>query len=208
MKNYRIKVGKTTCPQDGVSLLLVYVEGKIMASGHRSDTVKVIDRCGSCMRPGVIIAISEDETNTLIAGVENFGKQPTELGYPQAIPSGNFLAQIEEEAKAAIKRGWDASKVGWRKQALTILLKTALSNSLFTVNDFRKQIIDSGIKTHDNRAMGGLMVTARNWGWIKPSGGEIVSKVGHKSKLQVWRSNIIQEPSARERREFVQPQLL
>lgn len=122
----------------------------------------------------------------------------------------NQQEQIEKETEAAIKRGWDASKVEWRRLSLQVLLATCLTTRKFTVDDFRKVIRESGVTTHDNRAMGGLMVTARSWGWIHATGGEIESKVGHRSPLQVWESKIYQEPSAREKREtiFVQQALL
>jgi hypothetical protein len=45
------------------------------------------------------------------------------------------------------------------------------------------------------------MVTARRWGWIKGSGDEIRSRVGHGVPLQIWYSQIYQEPSQREMRE-------
>lgn len=110
-----------------------------------------------------------------------------------------YEEKIESETRRAVERGWDASKSLWRKMALQVLLEMCLGTRRFTVNDFRKKILQSEIKTHDNRAMGGLMVTARQWGWIRASGGEIESKVGHRSPLQVWDSVIYQEKSFRER---------
>lgn len=208
MKKFKILVGKTTCKKDGDTALRVFIEGSIRASGSREDNVKVVEYCPTCFNPEQRIEVTAEEATALIARMEGFGKAPSMTVMPPVIAqSSNFLAQIEEEAKAAVRRGWDASKVGWRKQALTILLSTALSHEFFTVNDFRDKIKESGIVTHDNRAMGGLMVTARGWGWIRSSGDEITSKVGHKSKLQVWQSNIMQHPSNREQRELVQQPL-
>lgn len=108
-----------------------------------------------------------------------------------------MLERIKIETDFAIKRGWEAAKVQWRQTALVILCEFALSNREFTVNDFRDKILESGVKTHDNRAMGGLMTTAKRWGWIT-SVSAIPSMVGHKTPIQVWRSNIYQEPSMRE----------
>lgn len=209
MKKFKILVGKTTCQKDTTTTLRVFIEGSIRANGSREDNIKVIEYCPNCFWPEQRTEITVEEATTLIARMESFGKpQVAQPAEPVIAQSSNFLAQIDEEAKAAIRRGWDASKVGWRKQALIILLQTALSREVFTVNDFRDKIKESGITTHDNRAMGGLMVTARGWGWIKSSGDEIRSRVGHGVPLQVWKSNIVQHPSNREQRETTQNPLL
>lgn len=108
-----------------------------------------------------------------------------------------MMERIKKQTDFAIKRGWQASKVQWRQTALVILCEFALCNKEFTVNDFRDKILESGVTTHDNRAMGGLMSTAKGWGWIT-SVSHIPSLVGHKTPIQVWRSNIYQEASMRE----------
>lgn len=112
------------------------------------------------------------------------------------LPLG-MLQKIQIETDLAIKRGWDSTRSQWRTMALKILCEVCLEKREFTVNDFRNMILNSGIVTHDNRAMGGLMATAKKWGWIK-SINSIPSRVGHKTPIQVWRSCIYQEPSTRE----------
>ena len=202
MKKVSVIVGKTTCKRDNQTTLLVRVEGKEMAGGKLLEMVKIVEHCNFCLWGGESTLIGEQDALKLISGVKN----PLFRG-EYIPPSKDFLSQIEQETQSAIKRGWDASKVGWRREALKIVLSTSLSTKQFTVNDFRDIIKASGFTTPDNRAMGGLMVTARNWKWIRPSGDEIVSKVGHKSKLQVWISNIYQEASRREKVEMEQPAL-
>ena len=103
-----------------------------------------------------------------------------------------YLELIKKETEAAIIKGWDHAKTQWRVMALEVLCHFALTTRAFTVNDFRDQIKNSDIKTHDNRAMGGLMTTAKGWGWIMPTGESIPSRVGHKVHIQVWRSMIYQ----------------
>lgn len=115
--------------------------------------------------------------------------------------SESLLSQIEAETQAAIRRGWDAAEQAWRRTALVILCETCVTMRQFTVNDFRGRIKDSGVVTHDNRAMGGLMKNAERMGWIRKSGNAIPSKVGHKVPIQIWESRIYQEPSAREMRQ-------
>lgn len=67
----------------------------------------------------------------------------------------NFEEQIKADTERAIKRGWDASHSEWRKQALMILLETALSTQVFSVNFFRERLDATPAKTHDKRAVGG-----------------------------------------------------
>lgn len=100
------------------------------------------------------------------------------------------MNQIQAETDAGIAKGWEGAHVQWRKMALNCLLELCLTQKSFTVNDFRDSVRASQIKTHDNRAMGGVMVTAKKLGWITPTGSSIISRVGHKSQLQVWKSNL------------------
>jgi len=101
-----------------------------------------------------------------------------------------YLAVIQAETESAIKKGWDATRAEWRIMALQVLCRTALTHKTFTVNDFRGEILESEIKTHDYRAMGGLVKAAEKFGWIEPTGETIPSRVGHKIPMQVWRSRL------------------
>jgi len=103
-----------------------------------------------------------------------------------------------KETDRAIERGWDAAHTKWRQMALEILCQTCLTTQTFTVNDFRDKIKKSGIHTHDNRAMGGLMVTGKKYGWLETTGRSIPSVVGHKVPIQIWQSKIYLEQSKRE----------
>lgn len=105
-----------------------------------------------------------------------------------------YLKQIREATDAGIKAGWDKAKVDWREIALQKLCECALTHKEFTANDFRDEIIRSGIDTHDRRAMGGLMKTARSLGWIRAAGKELPSLVGHGVPLQYWTSLIYEGP--------------
>jgi hypothetical protein len=97
-------------------------------------------------------------------------------------------ALIEQETRDAIERGYDHAKVEWRQMALECLYEVCLTMKTFTVNDFRDKVDASPIKTHDKRAMGGVINTARRLGWIEPTGDTIPSRVGHKTPMQIWRS--------------------
>lgn len=100
------------------------------------------------------------------------------------------INQIKIETDRAIKRGLDHVHVEWRNMALKVMLKVCQKKREFTMNDVRDIVKQSHIKTHDNRAMGGIAMTALNLGWISHTGKFIISRVGHKSILQVWKSNV------------------
>jgi len=102
----------------------------------------------------------------------------------------NEINQIKLETQQAIDRGMDAAHAEWRRVASLHLLEIAKTNKEFTMNDVRDLIRQEKVQTHDNRAMGGVVITARKLGWIEPSGRSILSRVGHKSVLQVWKSLI------------------
>lgn len=106
------------------------------------------------------------------------------------IPESEY-AIIVKETDAAIQKGYDSSKAEWRIKVLEIIYDTCMGMEKFTVNDFRKAVQESGLETHDNRAMGGVMVTAKSYGWIGLTGESIPSRVGHKSRLQIWKSLIM-----------------
>ena len=99
-------------------------------------------------------------------------------------------ARILKETEVAIQKGSDNAKAEWKVMVLEILYNICLSKKVFTVNNFRKYVSESDIKTHDNRAMGGVIRTAVKYGWIKKTGNTITSRVGHLSPLQIWRSLI------------------
>lgn len=99
-------------------------------------------------------------------------------------------AELQRVTDEAIERGFNNASIKWRVMALENLYRFAKCTKTFTVNDFRDMVALSPIKTHDNRAMGGVIQTARKEGWIKPTGKSIPSRVGHKVHIQVWESLI------------------
>lgn len=109
-------------------------------------------------------------------------------------------AQIEADTIRGIARGWDAASSEWRKMALMTLCDVALKQKTLSVNDFRDAVKSSEIKTHNYAALGGLMVTARGFGWIKTVGSE-PSPASHHGNVRLWESLIYQEKSSRERHE-------
>jgi len=131
------------------------------------------------------IILSDEEYNTIIDALED-----THKSYSEKIIECNVGTSTEAITEDAIDRGYDASSKEWREMALEVVYNTCMTNRTFTANTFRKKLKESGIETHDNRAVGGLMQTAKSRKWCKPTGNSITSKVGHFSPLQVWESRI------------------
>lgn len=97
---------------------------------------------------------------------------------------------IQKATEAGIKKGYDNAHTEWRTMALSCLYKICNTMPEFTVNDVRDLVEKYLIKTHDNRAMGGVIKTGQKMGWFEPTGRSIPSLVGHKVHIQIWKSLI------------------
>ena len=93
-----------------------------------------------------------------------------------------------DDTDDSIDEGFQNSDPNWRRMALVVVQETCENMQFFTANDFRSRLKQSGIETHDNRAVGGLMRTAKANKWCINTGNVIQSKVGHRSPLQIWKS--------------------
>ena len=102
------------------------------------------------------------------------------------------LAEIRRLTDDALARGLEHSVAEWRMMALEALYSVARTKERFTVNDVRPIVDASPIKTHDKRAMGGVIAMGRKLGWIEATGEAIPSKVGHMVPIQIWKSKIIE----------------
>lgn len=123
------------------------------------------------------IILTDEEYNTIVDALEE-----THKSYSEKIIEDN----PQEEDPADIC--FDNANSDWREMALEVVYNTCMTNRTFTANTFRKKLKESGIETHDNRAVGGLMKTACARKWCRATGNTIESKVGHRSLLQVWES--------------------
>lgn len=104
-------------------------------------------------------------------------------------------AQIARETEAAVNKGLDNANVRWREMAMRSLYEMCLERDVFTANDVRGRIERSPLKTHDRRAMGGIMRTGKKLGWMQKTGRSITSRVGHLSPLQIWESQLYVKPN-------------
>lgn len=103
-------------------------------------------------------------------------------------------SDIREVTDKAIGRGYKNANKEWKEMALACVRTVCENRHQFTMNDVRGLIDISPIKTHDKRAIGGIIKKAKKLKWIEPTGQSIMSKVGHKSPLQIWRSKLYQHP--------------
>ena len=69
--------------------------------------------------------------------------------------------KMEEVTEKGIEQGFENAHEEWRAMALDCLHKVCLSYDTFTVNDVRALVERSPLKTHDNRAMGGIIKTGQ-----------------------------------------------
>jgi hypothetical protein len=97
-------------------------------------------------------------------------------------------AEMNRVTEEGIEKGFDNANEEWRAMALNCLYNLCLARETFTVNELRDIVKRSPLKTHDNRAMGGVMATGKKEGWLTPTGQTIPSVVGHKVHIQIWKS--------------------
>lgn len=98
--------------------------------------------------------------------------------------------KIIKETNIATRKGFDSTKIEWRKAALEIIYELCVAKEKITANEFTVKIKSMQIKTHDNRAIGGLIRLAQKFGWVAKTGEVEISKAGHLSRIQIWKSLI------------------
>lgn len=105
-------------------------------------------------------------------------------------PSKEYIDEMNEKTEASVEQSYDNAKEAWREHALRCVEAVAKRQKEFTINEVRDLIHAGKYKTHDNRAVGGVMKTAQSLGIIEPTGKTIPSIVGHRVHIQIWRSLI------------------
>lgn len=105
-------------------------------------------------------------------------------------PSKEYIDEMNQKTEASVEQSYDNAKEAWREHALRCVEAVAKRQKEFTINEVRDLIHAGKYKTHDNRAVGGVMKTAQSLGIIEPTGKTIPSIVGHRVHIQIWRSLI------------------
>lgn len=108
------------------------------------------------------------------------------------------MADDEDETEAGekgrdegIRRGYDAADEAWKLKAEEILVDVAIERHFFTSDTIMLRLSKFNVHTHDPRAMGGVITSARAAGWIKRFGtGSSVRRARHRGLVTVWESCI------------------
>ena len=98
--------------------------------------------------------------------------------------------EMHAVTEKAVEQSYAHANDAWRDMALECVKVICEKHKTFTVNQVRDLVKMSHLKTHDNRAMGGVMATAKKLKWLAPTGESIPSVVGHKVHIQIWKSLI------------------
>lgn len=101
--------------------------------------------------------------------------------------------EIKLETQRLIKLGWDNTRVEWKRMALNVIYDLCIKKETFTANEFTKIIKSSPIKTHDNRSIGGAIMTAKKFKWVENTGMSEKSRAAHLSPISIWRSLIFKD---------------
>jgi hypothetical protein len=108
-------------------------------------------------------------------------------------PRAQYSRDADIATQHAINQSEKHAHDAWRAYAINAVERVARLRAEFTVDAVRYLVERSHFKTHDKRAMGGVIKTAQRNGWISPTGKTVPSKVGHKTPMQIWRSNIYRD---------------
>jgi len=101
---------------------------------------------------------------------------------------------VKKDADKAISKSFRGSNPEWRETSLQNLKRFCEYTETFSMNDFRDfNLHENSYHTHDNRAIGGVIKSAQTLGWVKPTGDTVYSRVGHKTRIQIWKSLIFKK---------------
>ena len=98
----------------------------------------------------------------------------------------------ERLKEAAIAQALRHAREEWREKAMGAIEMCALRYASFTTDQVELMLGYQTCKTHDTRALGGLMQTARRRGWIDPTDRVEASAMSrnHRRPKRIWRSTI------------------
>lgn len=104
-----------------------------------------------------------------------------------------YRAEVRKETDEAVQRSFDNAATDFKEWAFGCIVSVAKRKREFTINDVRDVIHAGEFKTHDNRAIGGVMRSAVSKGIMKASGRTLPNKVGHGTHMQIWESLVYTE---------------
>lgn len=103
-----------------------------------------------------------------------------------------LFTRKSKEVKQYIDDAYDNSNLEWRLEAETILWRICRKDKLVTSEEVLFHLERKGIKTHNNSAIGGVFLKAKNNGWIAPYGYvQSRRRSRHQAPIRVWKSLIV-----------------
>lgn len=89
------------------------------------------------------------------------------------------------------RQAYENANLDWKDEALNIVWRLARHKAYFTSDDVMAVLASKDVKTHNSSALGGVMVKARNSGWIRPAGfSTSTRKSRHQAPIRVWESRV------------------
>lgn len=113
---------------------------------------------------------------------------PTEVGQGRLFAKPNF-----EGGRKGMEQAYRAADPEWKAMAFAVLNDVALRIAGFTVDDVSRSLKNhSDLITHDDRALGGVMMGGKRLGWIDQRGDYTpsVRDTRHGTHTIIWRSLI------------------
>lgn len=104
---------------------------------------------------------------------------------------------LTKSAKEGIDRAYESSDLAWRERALAIIHKLCSGKASWCVDDVRRELEASEVKTHSLRAIAGVLRHAVKQGWCKvsvcpqclnPITKETLKKSSHGRRVYVYES--------------------
>lgn len=99
-----------------------------------------------------------------------------------------------KETKLAIEDAYVNAEIDWLLSAEKILWGLCRKRKFVTSDDVLTQLEYKGKHTHNNSALGGVFMRAKNNGWIKPHGfTQSRRRSRHSAPVRVWQSLVNKE---------------
>ena len=83
----------------------------------------------------------------------------------------------------------------WKAAALAATMRLARQRARFTSYDVLQELADSNVKTHDLRAIGGVMQEARDLDIIESAGLVRRNDRHSRGATTLWQSKVVAQPS-------------
>ena len=93
-----------------------------------------------------------------------------------------------------IRKSYENANSEWKDAAIKRVLWLAKHKQYFTSDDIITYLMNKGIKTKNNSALGGVMLRAKTNGWVKAGGFTFSNRPSrHHAPVRVWKSLLRRE---------------